>query len=320
MRPLRLLSELLTRLAYGLALTLGVTLLSFTLMVHFGPDKTFELLGKNPTQAQIAEVRRELGYDRPFLVRYGTWLGSLARGDLGASDTTGEPVAPLLARALPVTLALVLPGYFIGNLLGLLLGMLAAWHRGGAWDRLVLGGSVAGLSLSFLVIIILLQILLCTPYGLDLFPTRGWRVSDLSSYLTYATVPTLALIVVTLGYNTRFYRAIVLEELGREHIRTALAFGATDREVLFIHVLRNGLVPIVTRLLYSIPLVVVSGSLLLETYFGIPGVGKTTFDAMTSGDQPILLAVVTLTAMAFVVVQMLADAACRLADPRMARS
>ena len=320
MRPPRLLSGFLTRVSYGLALMLGVTLLSFTLMVHFGPDKTYELLGKNPTQAQIADVRQALGYDQPFLARYGAWLGALVRGDLGASDTTGEPVAALLGRTLPITLALVLPGYLIGNLLGLLLGMLAAWHRGGAWDRLVLGGSVAGLSLSFLVIIILLQILLCTPYGLDLFPTRGWRVSDVPSYLTYVTVPTLALIGVTLGYNTRFYRAIVLEELGREHIRTALAFGASGREVLFTHVLRNGLVPIVTRLLYSIPLVVVSGSLLLETYFGIPGVGKTTFDAMTSGDQPILLAVVTLTALAFVAVQVLADAACRLADPRMART
>ncbi|MEE4174979.1 MAG: ABC transporter permease [Xanthomonadales bacterium] len=320
MRPLRLLSSLLKRLGYGLALMLGVTLLSFTLMVQFGPDKTFELLGKNPTGEQIAEVRRELGYDRPFIVRYGAWLGSLVRGDLGASDTTGEAVAPLLARALPVTLALVLPGYLVGNLFGLLLGMLAAWHRGGAWDRLVLGGSVAGLSLSFLVIIILLQILLSTPYGLDLFPTRGWRVTDLSSYLHYVTVPTLALIGVTLGYNTRFYRAIVLEELGREHIRTARAFGATGREVLFVHVLRNGLVPIVTRLLYSIPLVVVSGSLLLETYFGIPGVGKITFDAMTSGDQPVLLAVVTLTAVGFVAVQVLADTACRMADPRMAQS
>lgn len=320
MRPTQLLLEALARVSYGIALMLGVTLLSFTLMVHFGPDKTYELLGKNPSEEQLADVRRELGYDRPFLVRYGTWIASLARGDLGASETTGEPVATLLARTLPITLALVLPGYFIGNVLGLLLGMLAAWNRGGAWDRLVLGGSVAGLSLSFLVIIILLQILLCTPYGLDLFPTRGWRVTDFTSYLTYATVPTLALILVTMGYNTRFYRAIVLEELGREHIRTALAFGATGREVLFVHCLKNGLVPIVTRLLYSIPLVIVSGSLLLETYFGIPGVGKATFDAMTSGDQPILLAVVTLTALAFVIVQVVADTACQLADPRMART
>lgn len=306
----------LARLLHGLLLLLGVTLVSFTLMVHFGPDQTYTLLGKNPSAQQVEELRRELGYDQPFLQRYAGWLGDLARGELGASGSNGEPVSGMLRRALPVTLALVLPGFLLGNLLGLLLGMLAAWYRGGAWDRIVLGGSVAGLSLSFLVIIIVLQILLCTPYGLDLFPTRGWRVDDLASYLLYVTVPTLALVIVTLGYNTRFYRAVVVEELGRDHVRTARAFGASAREVLFVHALRNGLVPVLTRLLYSIPLVVVSGSLLLETYFGIPGIGKVTFDAITSGDQAVLLAVVTLTAVAFVAVQVLADLACRLADPR----
>ncbi len=308
---------LATRLLYGVLLLLGVTLLSFTLMVQFGPDKTFELLGKNPTPEQVAEVRRELGYDQPFLVRYGRWLGELAQGNLGASDTNGEPVGRLLSRSFPVTLALVLPGFLIGNALGLLLGMLAAWHRGGGWDRFVLGGSVAGLSLSFLVVIILLQILLCTPYGLNLFPSRGWRVDGFSSYLLHVTVPTLALVIVTLGYNTRFYRAIIVEELDREHIRTAEAFGASPRELLFTHALRNGLVPVITRLLYSIPLVLVSGSLLLETYFGIPGVGKVAFDAIASGDQPVLLAVVTLTAVLFIAVQAVADGACRLADPRL---
>ena len=305
------------RLGYGVLLMVGVTLLSFTLMVHFGPDKTFELIGKNASAEQIAELRRELGYDRPFLQRYATWLADLARGDFGVSDTNGEAVGKLLARAFPVTLALVLPGFVIGNVAGLLLGMLAAWHRGRAWDRLVLGGSVAGLSLSFLVVIILLQILLCTPYGLDLFPTRGWRVDGAGSYLLYVTVPTLALVIVTLGYNTRFYRAVMVEELTRDHVRTARAFGASGREVLFSHVLRNSLVPVVTRLLYSVPLVIVSGSLLLETYFGIPGVGKVAFDAITSGDQPVLLAVVTLTAVLFVAMQVLADVTCRAADPRL---
>ncbi|MEM1410756.1 MAG: ABC transporter permease [Pseudomonadota bacterium] len=311
---------LLRRLVHGAALMLGVALLSFTLMVQFGPDQTFELLGKNPTTEDIETVRENLGYDRPFLMRFGDWLSHTLRGDFGVSAANGEPVGPLLGRAFPITLALVLPGFLIGNVLGLLLGMLAAWHRGGAWDRLVLGGSVAGLSLSFLVIIIVLQLLLCTPYGLNLFPTRGWRVDGLGSYFYYVTVPTLALITVSLGYNTRFYRAVILEELGREHIRTARAFGAGGGELLFTHALRNAAVPVLTRLLYSIPLVLVSGSLLIETYFGIPGVGKIAFDAITSGDQAVLLAIVVLTAALFVAVQLLADAGSRLADPRLGSS
>jgi peptide/nickel transport system permease protein len=176
------------------------------------------------------------------------------------------------------------------------------------------------MSLSFLVIIIALQVLLCTPYGLNWFPSRGWQVDGLGSYLWYVTVPTLALVLVTLGYNTRFYRAVMVDELQRDHVRTLRAYGAGAREILLRHVLRNSLVPVLTRLLFSIPLVVVSGSLLLETYFGIPGIGRVTYDAITSGDQPVLLAVVSLTAVLFVLTQLLADVCYRLADPRIGDS
>jgi len=299
------------------SLLLGVTFISFLLMVHFGPDRTFESLGKNPTAQQIAEVRHQLGYDRPFLIRYGSFLGELATLQLGYSDASGEPVARLLGRTLPVTLALVLPGFLIGNLLGLLLGLYAAWNRGSWADRLIMGASVAGMSLSFLVIIILLQVLLCTPWGLNLFPARGWEVHGPVSYLYHVTVPTLALVLVTLGYNTRFYRSVMADELGRDHIRTALAYGAGPAAVLFTHVLKNSLVAVLTRLIFSIPLIVISGSLLLESYFGIPGIGKATFEAITSGDQPVLKAVVTLTAIAFVLAQLAIDLLYRLADPRL---
>jgi peptide/nickel transport system permease protein len=174
------------------------------------------------------------------------------------------------------------------------------------------------MSISFLIIIIALQVLLSTPYGLNLFPVRGWRVDNLSSYLAYVTVPTLSLIMVTLGYNTRFYRAVFVEESSREHIRTARAFGASPATLMGRHVLKNSLVAVTTRIMFSIPLVVVSGSLLLETYFGIPGIGKVSFDAITSGDQPILKAVVGLTAVAFVLIQIVADLIYRLVDPRIA--
>ncbi|KAA9130925.1 ABC transporter permease [Marinihelvus fidelis] len=304
----------------GAALLLGVTLVSFVLMVHFAPDRTWGLLGKNPTAEQVAEVRHELGYDRPLASRYVDFLGELVTLDFGHSDTTGERVTDMLSRTVPVTLALVIPGFILGNVLGIILGLAAAWKRGRWLDRWVMAGSVAGMSLSFLVIIIALQILLCTPWGLDLFPARGWRVDGLGSYLWYVTVPTLALVTVTLGYNARFYRSVAAEELDRNHIRTARAYGASPATILFVHVLRNGAIAILTRVLFSIPLVVVSGSLLLETYFGIPGVGRVTFDAITSGDQPVLKAVVSLTAVAFVLLQACADACYRWADPRVARS
>ena len=308
------------RLLYGIPMILGVTFISFLLMVYFGPDKTYELLGKNPTAEQISEVRHALGYDRPFLLRYGDYLRELVTFDLGLSDSNGEPVSTILIRTLPISLALILPGFVLGNLLGLALGLLAAWYRGKWLDKLVMSASVVGMSVSFLVLIIGLQILLCTPYGFNLFPVRGWQVHDLGSYLYYVTVPTLALVLVTLGYNTRFYRAIMADEIECDHIRTARAYGATPAELLFRHVLKNSLIPVLTRIMFSIPFVVISGSLLLESYFGIPGIGLVTFNAITSGDQPILKAVVGLTGVLFVLALTVNDMLYSLVDPMVTKS
>jgi len=307
---------LLRKLAHGLLLILGVTLVSFLLMVYFGPDQTYNLLGKNASAEQIQEVRQQLGYDRAFATRYIDYLHNLFTLQLGASNSNGEKVIDLLRRSLPITLALMLPGFIIGNLLGAALGMLAAWHRNRRLDRLISGVSVFGMSISLLIIVIVLQVFLCTPQGLNLFPARGWQVDGLSSYLYYVTVPSLSLVFITLGYNTRFFRAVFVEELGREHIRTAMAFGASPMQIMGRHVLKNSLPAALTRVLFSIPLIIVTGSLVLETFFGIPGIGKVTFDAMASGDQPVLQAVVALTAVLFVLMQTLADLAYRLADPR----
>lgn len=309
---------LLRKAAHGLLLVLGVTFVSFLLMVWFGPDQTYTLVGKNATPERIAEVRRELGYDQPFLARYGDYVADLFTLNLGASNSSGEPVARILARTVPVTLALMLPGFVLGNLLGIALGLAAARRRGEWSDRLISGLSVVGMSISFLIVIIAFQVLLSTPYGLNLFPVRGWQVHDLPSYLRYVAVPSLALVFVTLGYNTRFYRAVFVEEVSKDHIRTARAYGASPAAIMWKHVLKNGLVPVITRVMFSIPLVVISGSLLIESYFGIPGVGKATFDAITSGDQPVLKAVVGLTAVAFVLIQLLTDMLYRAVDPRIA--
>jgi peptide/nickel transport system permease protein len=308
----------LRKLAHGGLLILGVTLISFSLMVWFGPDQTYTLIGKNASAEQIAEMREQLGYDQPFVGRYVRYLADLFTLNLGASNSSGEAVNSILKKTIPVTLQLMLPGFILGNLLGIALGLLATSRKGRWIDRLITGFSVTSMSISFLVVIIFLQVFLCTPYGLNLFPVRGWQVTNLSSYLHYVTVPTLSLIFITVGYNTRFYRAVFVEEAGKDHIRTARAFGASPTTVLWRHVLKNSLVPIITRFMFSIPLIVVSGSLLIESYFGIPGVGKVTFDAITSGDQPVLKAVVGLTAVAFILIQILTDMIYKLVDPRIA--
>ncbi len=306
----------LKKLLAGLPLILGVTFISFVLMVYFGPDKTYELAGKNPTEEQIAQIRADLGYDQPFIKRYTTYVVELATLNFGHSDSTGERVTRLLGRTIPISLALTLPGFVLGNVLGILLALLAAYYRSTWVDKSIMTFAVIGMSVSFLIIIIGFQVLFSSAYGLNMFPVRGWAMTTLGEYLYYVTVPTMATVFVSLGYNTRFYRAVIVEELGKDHIRTARAYGASASSILLKRVLKNSMIPIITRIMFSIPLVVISGSLLIESYFGIPGVGKVTYDAITTGDQPVLKAVVGATAVLFVVVLIITDVLYRLFDPR----
>ncbi len=310
------------KLIGGLPLILGVTFIAFLLMVYFGPDLTYEKLGKNPTQQEIQEIRHELGYDQPFLKRYGGYLKQMATFDFGNSQVVDKKVSSILKETMPVSLHLIIPGFILGNIIAIALALFAAYHRGTWLDKLIMTGSVIGMSISFLIVIIAFQLLFSSSYGLDLFPVRGWEVYNQegsiiwSQYLMYVTVPTLATVFVALGYNTRFYRAVLVEEMTKDHVRTARAFGHTPTSILFKSVLKNAMVPITTRIMFSIPLVVVSGSLLIESYFGIPGVGKVTYDAIIAGDQNILKAIVGLTAVLFVVVLLFTDILYRVFDPR----
>ena len=313
---MELLQYTLRKLAAGIPLLLGVTFISFLLMVYFGPDQTYVLLGKNPTAEEIAELRAQLGYDRTFVVRYADYLRELATLDFGHSNSTGEKVAGLLARTIPVSLALILPGFVLGNLVAIMLALVAAHHRSGWVDKAIMGVSVVGMSISFLIVVIAFQIIFSSSYGLGLFPVRGWKADTLGNYLAHIAVPTLSTVFVALGYNTRFYRSVIVEELTRDHVRTARAFGVPPAKLLYRNVLKNCLIPIITRVVFSIPLIVISGALIIETYFGIPGVGKVTFDAITTGDQPVLKAVVGLTAVLFVLAQLVTDILYRAVDPR----
>ena len=166
---MELLQYSLRKLLAGIPLILGVTLVSFALMVYFGPDLTYQLLGKNPTPEQILEVRHQLGYDQNFVQRYLVFLREIVTLDFG-SASTGEPVSTLLADKIPVSLILILPGFVLGHVVGLLLALAAAYWRGRWPDKLIMALAVIGMSISFLIVIIAFQILLSSSDGLDLFP------------------------------------------------------------------------------------------------------------------------------------------------------
>ncbi len=310
----------LRKFLYAIPLILGVTFISFVLMVYFGPDKTYDLLSKNPTAEQIAEIRHQLGYDQPFFERYKQYVVQLLTFDFGSSDSSGENITSIFKKTLPVTLAMAVPGFILGNLLAIFLALLAAFHRGKWQDKFIMVTAVIGMSISVLIIIIAFQVIFCSTYGLDLFPVHGWSTENFPEYLSYVAVPTMCQVFVSLGYNTRFYRAVLVEELGRDHVRTARAYGAHPITLLGKYILKNSMIPIITRIVFTLPFVIVEGSILIESYFGIPGVGLVTFNAITTGDQPVLKAVVGMTAVLYVFALIGTDILYQLVDPRVSLS
>jgi peptide/nickel transport system permease protein len=304
------------KLAYGIPLIFGVTFISFFLMVYCGPDKTYDLLSRNPTQEEIDSIRHELGYDQPFLKRYYDFLTEVATFDFGHTESSGEKVTDIMARAIPVSVILQLPGFILGNLLGVVLGLISAFNRGRMTDKLIMTFAVIGMSISFLIVLIAFQYIFCSSFGLNLFPVTGWDTSTLANYAYYVTVPTLATIFVALGYNTRFYRAVLVEEMGRDHVRTARAYGAGPVELMFKHVLKNALIPIITRIVFTLPFLIISGAFLIEYFFSIPGIGYETLSAIVTGDLPLVKAVVVSMAILYVLMLTLVDILYQAVDPR----
>ncbi len=299
----------------ALALLTGVTALSFVLTVQFGPDPVWERLGANPTSVEIEQARQALGQDRPLPARYLSYLHSLVTLDLGHSWRTGEPVRALLARTLPVSIALLLPGFLIGLVLALALAMVSAWQRGRWPERVLTNLSAASMSVSFVIVVIVGQAVAAgTTSGL---PARGWSVDGPASYLQHIAIPTLALVVVNLGHNLRFFHAVLADGISAEHVRTARAWGATPARIMLAHVLPNAWLPIMTRTLFSLPLLVIAGSLVLESHFGIPGLGLLTYNAILAGDQPVIMAVVGLGGVSFALMQILSEWLSRRFDPRL---
>jgi peptide/nickel transport system permease protein len=319
------------KLAYSVPLLLGVTFLSFVLMVYFGPDLTYTVLGKNPTAEQIVAVRAELGYDLPFYRRYGKFLMEVITFDFGSSISSGEKVSSILMKTVPISLLVALPSFILSNVLGIFLALFAAYHRGKFPDKAIMVLAAIGMSISYLMVVIAFQIAFCTSYGLNWFPVHGWVEAppdypDVTAwevfyyywyyYWSYVAVPTFASVFVSLGYNTRFFRAVIVEEMNRDYVRTARAYGVRNWKIMTKHVLKNAMIPIMTRIIITLPFVIIAGNLVVEKFFGIPGVGLVTYDAITNGDLPVVKAVVTSTAVLYVIALILTDIAYKVIDPR----
>ena len=317
---MELLAYTIKKLLSSIPIFLGVTFLSFLLMVYFGNDVSYSLMGRNGTLADLEEIRRQLGYHVPFMDRYLDYLQDIFSLDFGRSIVSHEKISDIFRRSIPISIAVNLPGFVMGNLLAVVLSLYAVFHQGKTLDKVIMLVSGVGMSMSFLIVIIGFQLVFCSSYGLNWFPVQGWDMSSVSAYAKHVCIPTLATIFVSFGYNTRFFRAVMAEEMSKLYVRSAMCLGLPMRTVMVKGILWNALIPIVTRVIFSIPFLFMEGSLLLESFFGIPGMGGVTYSAIAAGDMPVLKLVVGLGSMLYLSILILADIVYKFIDPRISLS
>ncbi|MFY8083906.1 MAG: ABC transporter permease [Rubrivivax sp.] len=304
---------ILRRLWQMVPTILGVVLLVFFLFKYFGGDPAEILGGMNATPEQIAAIRQQLGLDQPVWVQLGIYLKSIVTFDWGKSWATNEAVSNLFASRLPATLTVMLPILILDVLLALPIAMWVAYRRGSLADRTLMVITTVALSISFLVYIIVGQYLF--GFQLGWFPVQGWSDNVWTNLVTYVPLPVLLAVMVGLAPQTRLYRSFFLDELGHDYVRTARAKGLTENTVMFRHVLRNAMIPILTNIGLSLPGVFV-GSFLIEVFFSIPGLGREILLAVNRSDYPVIQAIAVYLAVLTMVINLIVDVMFKLVDPR----
>lgn len=291
----------------------GVILLVFFLFKWFGGDPAEVLAGLNATQEQVKAIRQTLGLDEPVWVQLWIFVKQVATFDWGKSWATNEAVGNLFATRLPATLTVMIPILILDTLLALPIAMYVAYRRGSLTDRVIMVTTTVALSISFLVYVIVGQYVF--GFQLGWFPVQGWSDSTLTNLTTYVPLPVMLAVLVGLAPQTRLYRSFFLDELGHDYVRTARAKGMTEGAVLFRHVLRNALIPILTNIGLSLPSIFV-GSFLIETFFSIPGLGREVLLAVNRSDFPVIQATTIYLAVLTMLINLMTDIAYKFADPR----
>ncbi len=298
--------------------TFGILVLTFVLFHVVGGSPALTVLGKNATRESIAAFNHRYGYDKPLLVntnkgealtdsQFCTFVSNLAKGDFGISTQYDEPVSDILKRGVGPSLTLTVPILIGGTIVALSLALFCAAFRGGWLDRSVLVCSTILMSVNYVVWVLAGQFVLA--FKLHCFPIWGY------ANWTYLVLPVLIGIISSLGVDVRFFRTAVLDEIYKAYVRTARAKGLSGPTILVKHVLRNSLIPIVTYISLSIPYLF-TGSLLLETFFGIPGLGNVSLNAIHSADMAVVRALVVLGALLYQGVNLITDLAYAWLDPR----
>lgn len=295
---------------------MGLIALIVFLLLRLTPgDPAQAIAGDQATPAQIAAIRDSLGLDEPLVSQFITWIGNMLHGDFGNSLISQRPVLEMIGQRIGPTLALATLAMILTVVISIPLGILAARNHGQLVDRFVMSLSVVGFSVPIFVI----GYLLISIFSINLkwFPVQGYKslAEGLWPFLHRIFLPGLALSTIYIALVSRMTRATMLEVLREDYIRTARAKGLSERVILFRHALRNAAIPILTVVGTGFAMMI-SGVVVTETVFNIPGLGRLVVDAVLARDYPLIQAIILLTAATYVVINLLIDISYAVTDPR----
>lgn len=294
---------------------MGFVALIVFLLLRLSGDPAATLAGDAATPELIERIRTQLGLNDPLYVQFFRWIGEVLRGDFGTSLLSGTPVTRMIADRMEPTISLALTTITLSVIIAVPLGVIAAWKQGTLIDRAVMLISVIGFSVPVFVI----GYLMVSFFAMELrwFPTQGFRSISrgIEPFLSRITLPTLTLTLLYVALIARITRTSMLEILGDDYIRTARAKGLPESKVLMRHALRNCSVPIITIIGIGFALII-SGVVVTETVFNLPGLGRLTVDAVLARDYPVIQAVILLSSLIYVIINLMIDIAYVLLDPR----
>jgi peptide/nickel transport system permease protein len=292
-----------------------VAIFTFSIIFIAPGDAAFIIAGEEATPEQVERIRTELGLDKPFLVQFGSWLSSMATGDFGQSLFSGHKVTELFLNRLPATLSLTLFGFVLTVVIGVPLGIVAGWKAHTKVDRAVmifavLGFSIPGFWLGFMLI---------WQFSVNLhwFPSIGYTgiTESVPGFFRSMTLPSLAIAAATSALVARMTRSSMLEVLGEDYVRTARAKGLGERIVLIRHALKAASLPVIT-IMGLLLAGLLTGVVVTETVFTLPGLGRLLAEAVVRRDVPVIQAVILSFGVIYVFVNLLTDIAYAYLDPR----
>src|SRR5450631_1425706 len=292
---------------------LGVILLVFILFNWVAGDPAYILAGKMSNPEQIANIRIQLGIDQPFYVQLWIFIKQIVFFDFGNSWSTGESVANVIMTRLGPSLTVLVPLTILETFFAVALALAIAFVRGSLTDRAVMVVCTVGMSISILVYIIVFQYWFA--YKMGIFPVQGWGNSFIENLFRYSALPILIGLTVSIAPSLRLFRTFVLDEVNQDYVRTARAKGVSERRILWVHVLRNASIPIITHVMSNLPALLI-GAFLIERFFSIPGIGREVILAVERSDFPVIKAITVYVAVATMVFNLLADLMYKAVDPR----